>query len=106
MTQTKSQEKAGAPAPAATPVKGSIRRRVAWRISLLVAVSIQITNRGAVPVERRKDFFQKYTTQGKKKGTGLGTYSAKLIADTRGYGLMLDTSDKENATTITVKVPS
>lgn len=65
-------------------------------------VSIHITNQGAVPVEIREDFFQKYTTQGKKKGTGLGTYSAKLIADTMGYGVRLEVGDEENTTTVTI----
>jgi PAS domain S-box-containing protein len=66
------------------------------------AKAIRITNRGAVPVEMRERFFQKYKTHGKKKGTGLGTYSAKLIGDAMGYDLQLDTSDADDATTITI----
>ena len=63
---------------------------------------IRIANRGAVPVEMRERFFQKYKTHGKKKGTGLGTYSAKLIADAMGYELQLDTSGEADTTEITV----
>ena len=71
-------------------------------ISDMPDTCIKITNRGVVPVEIRENFFQKYITRGKKQGTGLGTYSAQLIADTMGYGLRLDLDDEENTTTITV----
>lgn len=57
--------------------------------------SITIFNLGAVPVEIRDIFFEKYSTSGKTKGTGLGTYSAKLIAEIHGGRISLDTSDKE-----------
>ena len=67
--------------------------------------SIVIKNRGAVPEEIREHFFKKYKTHGKERGTGLGTYSSKLIADTMEYGLLMETSDQENTTTITVHLP-
>ena len=64
--------------------------------------TIRIGNRGAVPTEMRGRFFQKYKTYGKKRGTGLGTYSAKLIADAMGYALRLDISDENDATELTI----
>jgi|GEM_PF-2533278 len=67
--------------------------------------SISISNRGAVPGEIREHFFHKYKTYGKKKGTGLGTYSAKLMADTMGYGIRMDTSDEENSTIVSIDIP-
>ncbi len=67
---------------------------------------IAIRNTGTVPVEIRHDFFSKYKTQGKKSGTGLGTYSAKLYADTMGYELHMTTSDEENTTRVTVSIPA
>lgn len=67
-------------------------------------IRISIHNHGAVPEAIRNDFFQKYKTHGKKKGTGLGTYSAKLIADTMGCRLDMATSE-EDGTTLTVVLP-
>ncbi|MDP2804379.1 MAG: response regulator, partial [Gallionellaceae bacterium] len=43
--------------------------------------AIKITNSGAAPDHVRASFFDKYVTAGKKGGTGLGTYSAKLLAE-------------------------
>ncbi|WP_071545650.1 MASE3 domain-containing protein [Pseudodesulfovibrio hydrargyri] len=63
---------------------------------------IRIRNRGAVPAEIRDQFFEKYKTWGKKRGTGLGTYSSKLMADAMGYGLHLDTSDEDDVTVISI----
>ncbi len=42
---------------------------------------IEITNQGKIPHSIQKVFFEKYATEGKKTGTGLGTYSAKLIVE-------------------------
>ena len=41
---------------------------------------IVLRNQGAVPECVRERFFEKYATAGKTRGTGLGTYSARLIA--------------------------
>jgi signal transduction histidine kinase len=62
---------------------------------------IRIHNQGAVPEEIREKFFDKYTTVGKSGGTGLGTYSAKLMAETQGGSIHLKTSEK-TGTTVTV----
>ncbi|MDM8550664.1 hybrid sensor histidine kinase/response regulator [Desulfobacterales bacterium HSG2] len=66
---------------------------------------IRIHNRGMVPEDIRDRFFDKYVTSGKKSGTGLGTYSARLIAETQGGSIHLDTSE-EKGTTVTVRLPS
>ena len=60
-----------------------------------------IHNSGAVPENIRDRFFEKYATSEKEGGTGLGTYSARVIAETMGGRIALDTSD-ENGTAITV----
>jgi signal transduction histidine kinase len=52
---------------------------------------IHITNSGEVPPEIRDRFFDKFVTIGKKKGTGLGTYSARLIVKAFGGTIELDT---------------
>jgi len=66
---------------------------------------ISIRNTGVVPPPIRKSFFQKYKTYGKKSGTGLGTYSAKMLADAMGYRVSMETSDAENATVLHVVIP-
>jgi CheY-like chemotaxis protein len=66
---------------------------------------ISISNDGAVPEEIRDNFFDKYTTSGKQDGTGLGTYSASLIARTQGGDISMRTSD-EQGTTITITMPT
>jgi PAS domain S-box-containing protein len=67
---------------------------------------IRIRNQGVVPPEIRNNFFEKYKTSGKKSGTGLGTYSAKLLADTMNYTIGMETSDQDNETTIKINLPS
>ncbi|MDM8544085.1 hybrid sensor histidine kinase/response regulator [Desulfococcaceae bacterium HSG7] len=68
------------------------------------AIVIGIHNKGAVPADIRARFFDKYVTSGKVKGSGLGTYSAKLIAETHGGSIHFDTSD-EKGTAVTVRLP-
>jgi CheY-like chemotaxis protein len=64
---------------------------------------ISIHNKGVVPKEIRENFFDKYTTFGKSNGTGLGTYSAKLMAETQGGNISFETSE-ETGTTVTVRL--
>ncbi|MDM8537495.1 hybrid sensor histidine kinase/response regulator [Desulfobacterales bacterium HSG17] len=66
---------------------------------------IRINNKGTVPEEIQDNFFEKYVTSGKKKGTGLGTYSAKLIAETQGGTIDLETS-KQSGTSVTIHLPA
>jgi len=44
------------------------------------AVALDIHNAGEVAPEVRDRFFEKYATHGKRGGTGLGAYSARLMA--------------------------
>ncbi|WP_419786182.1 PAS domain S-box protein [Pseudodesulfovibrio sp.] len=67
---------------------------------------ISIANTGVVPHPIRQTFFQKYKTYGKRSGTGLGTYSAKLLADAMGYEVRMKTSDKENRTILHLNIPA
>lgn len=66
---------------------------------------ISIVNHGAVPKEIRAHFFDKFVTAGKQGGTGLGTYSAKLIAETQGGKIAMNVSDESNTTTVSVMLP-
>lgn len=65
---------------------------------------IIINNKGMVPEKLKHSFFEKYTTYGKVGGTGLGTYSSKLIARTLGGNITM-TSSKERGTSIRVTLP-
>jgi len=67
-------------------------------------VTLSIRNRGTIPEGIRGRFFEKFATAGKEKGTGLGAYSASLIARTLGGSIGFETSE-EKGTTITVKLP-
>ncbi len=68
-------------------------------------LTIEIINKGAVPVEIRDKFFEKYVTKGKTKGTGLGTYSAMKTIKAHGGDITMHTSDEDNETTVTVMLP-
>ncbi len=65
---------------------------------------IGVHNQGAVPEKIREHFFEQYVTAGKPGGTGLGTYSAKLMTETQGGGICLRTSEK-TGTEVTVRLP-
>lgn len=66
---------------------------------------VVITNPGVVPADIRNSFFDKFSTSGKPGGTGMGTYSARLIAQTQRGDIAMRTSDEEGTTTITVSLP-
>ncbi len=67
--------------------------------------TVTITNSGAVPAGIREKFFDKYVTVGKKGGTGLGTYSAKLLATVQQGTIDMQADDGKNETTLTVTLP-
>lgn len=64
---------------------------------------ISICNPGTVPEAIRETFFDKYATAGKVNGTGLGTYSAKLMATTQKGSIAMETNPQE--TRIVVRLP-
>jgi PAS domain S-box-containing protein len=66
---------------------------------------VVVHNMGVVPEKIRATFFKKYATSGKKGGTGLGTYSANLIAKTQGWNLSMVT-DEEAGTSLTIHLAS
>jgi signal transduction histidine kinase len=64
---------------------------------------IRIHNAGVVPHTVRSKFFEKYVTSGKVQGTGLGTYSARLMVTTMGGNIQMET-DENSGTTLTVSL--
>lgn len=67
---------------------------------------IEFRNNGVVPKEIRGNFFDKYITSGKTTGTGLGTYSAKMMIEAQGGRIEMRTSDKENETIVSIHMPT
>lgn len=65
---------------------------------------ITIRNGGEVPAGFRDVFFEKYSSHGKKGGTGLGTYSARMMARAMGGDVDLDCS-QPGATIVHVRLP-
>ncbi|MBF0453053.1 MAG: PAS domain S-box protein [Candidatus Magnetomorum sp.] len=65
---------------------------------------IVIHNQGIIPEKIQNRFFERYATAGKETGTGIGTYSAKLIAKTHA-GDITFTSSEEKGTSLWVRLP-
>ena len=84
----------------ASPAGGPIHIEISYNHNILLSLH----NHGAVPRNIRDTFFDKYTTSGKKGGTGLGTYSAKLLAEAQGWSIEMRTSEEEG-TTLTLTIP-
>jgi CheY-like chemotaxis protein len=66
---------------------------------------VLVSNSGVVPNELRANFFDKFTTIGKKGGSGIGTYSAMMLAKAQNGNIAMDTSDERNHTELTVTLP-
>ncbi|MBF0481591.1 MAG: hybrid sensor histidine kinase/response regulator [Desulfovibrionaceae bacterium] len=68
------------------------------------AARIGIHNFGSVPEDMRERFFEKYATSGKRGGTGIGTYSARLNAEVQGGAISLSAAES-GQTTVSVTLP-
>jgi len=66
---------------------------------------IEVKNQGEIPLAIRDRFLGRYVTFGKEGGTGLGVYSARLMAQTLG-GKLCFHSSKETGTIITIEIPN
>jgi CheY-like chemotaxis protein len=67
------------------------------------SIVLDIQNAGEVPQEVRDRFFSKYATHGKKGGTGLGAYSARLMAQVQGGDLFM--TSRQGATILSLRLP-
>lgn len=66
---------------------------------------VVIGNRGVVPAALRERFFDKFATGGKSGGSGIGTYSAMMLARAQAGDIQMHTSDEHDRTDITVTLP-
>jgi DNA-binding response OmpR family regulator len=77
------------------------------RVSVTVTrgdpVTLRVHNPGEVPPAIAGRFFEKYVTSGKSGGTGLGTYSARLMARAQSGDVSLQT-DAAKGTTLTLSL--
>ncbi|WMW80012.1 response regulator [Undibacterium cyanobacteriorum] len=82
----------------------SERSTVAIDIEYAQLITLKIHNDTAVPEELRHCFFDKYATLGKEGGSGLGTYSSRLLAQVQKGDLTMHTSEQEG-TTLCLSLP-
>lgn len=68
------------------------------------SIEVSIHNWSAVPEEIHSTFFDKYVSAGKREGTGLGTYMARLVAEQHG-GTISFNSSKNEGTTVVMELP-
>jgi PAS domain S-box-containing protein len=80
------------------------KQAITIEISTNEIIEISIHNWGTVPEEIRETFFEKYVTKGKPQGTGLGTYIAKVIAESHS-GMISMYSSEEEGTTVVIALP-
>ncbi|MGB4075320.1 response regulator [Pseudomonas sp.] len=69
-------------------------------------VQVCMENHPAVPAEIRERFFDKFATYGKQGGTGLGTYSAKLLSEAQRGRLELQADDQTDQTRLIFSLPN
>lgn len=84
----------------ASPTNGMINIKIE-EAQASDAIIFDISNEGMIPEKIQARFFDKFITEGKENGTGLGTYSAKLSALAQGGDISFS-STQESGTTLTV----
>jgi PAS domain S-box-containing protein len=78
---------------------------VTVRIDTGKTAVFSVHNFGVIPGEIRSRFFTQYVTFGKKTGSGLGTYSARLVVEALNGTIGFTTSD-EAGITVRVEFPA
>ena len=68
-------------------------------------ISFQLTNTGVIPKHMRQRLFEKYSSSNHNTGTGLGTYSAKLMTEVQHGQISFNIID-EQQTEFIVKLPA
>jgi len=70
-----------------------------------LAVHVVVDNQGEVDPALRERFFEKYTSNNKLGGTGLGTYSVRLMAEVQGGHVTMESDDGHTRLTVTLPHP-
>jgi CheY-like chemotaxis protein len=82
------------------------RGRVSATLYAGAPLRIEIVNKGVIPEQIRPRFFDKFVTGGKAGGTGLGTYSARLLARAQHGEVAFAVDDDAHTTTLIVTLPA
>ena len=80
--------------------------RVSMTLTAGAPLRILIANQGVIPDAIRGRFFEKFASSGKAGGSGLGTYSARLLARAQLGEVDFVVSDQDHSTTLVVTLPS
>ncbi len=80
--------------------------RVSMTLTDGTPLRIEIENEGVIPAAIRSRFFEKFASAGKAGGSGLGTYSARLLARAQNGDVDFAVSDEDGSTTLVVTLPS
>ena len=67
-------------------------------------VHVVIDNVGEVPPTMRARFFDTYSSAEKEGGTGLGTYSVKLMAEVQGGDVTMESAMGHTRLTVTLPI--
>jgi len=78
------------------------KTQVAITLSSDTNIRVTIQNTGAVDPSIREQFWDKSVTTNPVYGAGMGTYSAKLLAQAQGIKVDMSTSDEHNSTSVKV----
>ncbi|QYJ79214.1 ATP-binding response regulator [Shewanella acanthi] len=87
----------------AAPPHTNIAIRFSREAQLVV---IHIENLGKIPESIRERFWEKYATEGKRDGTGIGTYAARLFARAQGGDTRLKVDEAKGMTLVEVRLPA
>ncbi|QKE62795.1 response regulator [Aquipseudomonas campi] len=79
--------------------------RVRVAVEVGEQINIRLENQPAVAEAFRPHFFDKYSSLGKKNGSGLGTYSAKKLALAQDGALELQVDDAQDTTCLLLTLP-
>jgi signal transduction histidine kinase len=82
------------------------RTRVVAKLFADSPLRIEIVNKGVIPAAIRSRFFDKFVTDGKASGTGLGTYSARLLARAQHGDVAFAVDDDVHTTTLIITLPA
>lgn len=77
---------------------------VSLQVKTAGPVVVSVRNRGAIPEQIRPRFFTKFATAGKRRGTGIGAYGARIMAEALGCTVAFTTSE-EQGTEVVVRFP-
>lgn len=82
------------------------RSRVIVTLYAGTPLRIELVNKGVIPEAIRARFFDKFVTDGKTSGTGLGTYSARLLARAQHGEVDFTVDDEAQLTTLIITLPA